>query len=350
MSTQNKNYFTTNVPAEDRFLSGDEPTQGVFGDLFDSIPFKLEAADTATEATQGLTESATQVEFDTSVDFSGSSFALFVRPSFIKTALTTLQTLLQVQIDAINATLITIQGDIVSIQNNIITIQGDITTIQAEIIAISASIPKAIPIGTIILYPVAAAPSTDYLECNGQSLFSASYPDLFAIIGTNFGGGAGSFNLPDFKQKLIAGYDPADPDYATIGTDPAPITNFPTLTGQQSGIQTHSHPLGIAGSISTAGLTANASPDSEHKHQISSKKGSGTGNPRTPDTSPNAGQDGEWSWTGYPVQTLDGIHTHTISGSATLGGDTQVVADAPGNDPLDVRNEYAAMPYFIKVL
>ena len=35
-----------------------------------------------------------------------------------------------------------------------------------------------------------------WLECNGQSVSTTTYPELFAKIGYTYGGSGGSFNLP----------------------------------------------------------------------------------------------------------------------------------------------------------
>lgn len=47
----------------------------------------------------------------------------------------------------------------------------------------------------------------DWLLCNGQAVSRTEYPNLFALIGTNFGTGDGSttFNLPDYRGKFLRG-------------------------------------------------------------------------------------------------------------------------------------------------
>lgn len=53
-------------------------------------------------------------------------------------------------------------------------------------------------VGEIKMYAGATAP-TGYLLCDGASLLRASYPDLFALLGTTYGSVDGShFNVPDF--------------------------------------------------------------------------------------------------------------------------------------------------------
>lgn len=57
-----------------------------------------------------------------------------------------------------------------------------------------------IPVGGVIQFAGATAP-TDYKFCDGSTLASATYPDLFAAIGTTHGGDATNFALPDMRER-----------------------------------------------------------------------------------------------------------------------------------------------------
>ena len=62
-----------------------------------------------------------------------------------------------------------------------------------------------VPIGTIIMWATATPPS-DYLKCDGTLYATAgSYAQLFAVIGTTYGAGAGQFAVPNFTGKFPAG-------------------------------------------------------------------------------------------------------------------------------------------------
>jgi microcystin-dependent protein len=71
------------------------------------------------------------------------------------------------------------------------------------------------PVGTIKMYvgtsdpPAVAAPAGDgiqhYLLCDGRSLVGTAFPALFAIIGTQYGGTGGNFNLPNTAERVIIG-------------------------------------------------------------------------------------------------------------------------------------------------
>lgn len=51
-----------------------------------------------------------------------------------------------------------------------------------------------------------SARNADYngwMVCNGRILNVDDYPELYAVIGGDFGGGEGDFTLPDFTSKVI---------------------------------------------------------------------------------------------------------------------------------------------------
>ncbi|MDB4396179.1 tail fiber protein [bacterium] len=80
---------------------------------------------------------------------------------------------------------------------------------------------SAIPIGTIV--PTASGMSMPggYLLCNGQTVASTSYPDLYDVIGHQYGGNATNFNLPDYRNSTLYG----------VESDPASGTEYTLETG-----------------------------------------------------------------------------------------------------------------------
>jgi microcystin-dependent protein len=62
----------------------------------------------------------------------------------------------------------------------------------------------AIPVGTVISYTNETLPS-GWLKCDGTELLRSGYPDLFAVLGTKYGGTATTFKLPDMRSKTIIG-------------------------------------------------------------------------------------------------------------------------------------------------
>jgi microcystin-dependent protein len=92
------------------------------------------------------------------------------------------------------------------------TIEEDhVNDLQLEVAAIEtdllAGLRRAItPIGAILIYGGASAPSSDWLICDGSSVLRASYPALFTAIGTAYGAADGThFNVPELRQRFPLG-------------------------------------------------------------------------------------------------------------------------------------------------
>jgi microcystin-dependent protein len=83
-------------------------------------------------------------------------------------------------------------------------------------------------IGEVKMFVTSTAPS-NYLLCNGQQHLSADYPQLYAIIGTNYGGNGTYFNVPDMVSRFpIGASSPNQPP------EP-PSSNFATGNGASGG-------------------------------------------------------------------------------------------------------------------
>lgn len=73
-------------------------------------------------------------------------------------------------------------------------------------LATVGQVSAMLPVGAVIDYAGTNAP-TGWLLCFGQSLPRATYPDLFAAIGTAYGGAGQNFNLPDCRGRVVAARD-----------------------------------------------------------------------------------------------------------------------------------------------
>jgi microcystin-dependent protein len=314
-------YFFTPTINSERFLSQDEPTEQVMRNFLDSIPFKTEAVDTATETQQGLVETATQLEFDNGIDNNANGFALYVRPSMIKISIQAAVTLLQNQINSIVIDNSVIQNDITVLQTEVTNITNIVTT----------GFQEQMPIGSMLMYPIAVPPNVKWELCEGQTLSVAAYPELFALIGYNFGGLGASFNLPDLRSKFLAGYNSAGPsEYQTIGQGAG--ANDVTLTGTQSGMPNHNH----------SGATG-ANGSHSHTFDINKRvKNAGGTNIYSLVNEEKSNNDGTQVYPGFEGTTMSdpGNHTHTIPGSGSVNA-----VDAHENRP-----EFIVFPWIIKLL
>lgn len=66
---------------------------------------------------------------------------------------------------------------------------------------------EVVPSGMIMFFSNTTAPNSNWLICDGRAVSRTSYANLFATIGTRFGGGNGSttFNLPYLIDRVAWG-------------------------------------------------------------------------------------------------------------------------------------------------
>lgn len=91
------------------------------------------------------------------------------------------------------------------------------------------------PTGTIIQF-AAWVPPNGYLRCDGTSYATATYPNLFGVIGYIYGGSGANFSVPDCVGKTMMG---ALSQFTGEG-NPATLTNYVSLATYQgivTGIQ-----------------------------------------------------------------------------------------------------------------
>jgi microcystin-dependent protein len=103
------------------------------------------------------------------------------------------------------ASLITLSG------GNVTTAVGDIIRFRGEasgvvrMVSYSSANGIGVPSGSMLDFAGTSAPS-GWLGCDGSSQLRASYPSLFAAIGTTWGSADGShFNLPNFQRRVAVG-------------------------------------------------------------------------------------------------------------------------------------------------
>lgn len=77
---------------------------------------------------------------------------------------------------------------------------------QAQLAALTGA--PSLPTGGVIPFAALTAPA-GWLNCNGSAVNRTAYAALFAVIGVTYGVGDGSttFNVPDIRGRVVAGYD-----------------------------------------------------------------------------------------------------------------------------------------------
>lgn len=86
-----------------------------------------------------------------------------------------------------------------------------------------------------------------YLEEMGQTLNIATYPELYAILGTMFGGdGTTTFMLPDSRTRVSVGYSSGDSNFGTLGGKGGHISlQSHTHSGSSNSNGNHSHTFSV---------------------------------------------------------------------------------------------------------
>lgn len=93
-------------------------------------------------------------------------------------------------------------------------------------------------VGEIRMFAFTATPD-GWLACEGQDLLQVNYPDLFAVIGTDFGSTnfSTNFSLPDLRHRFPVGQD----IYTDSPYDLADTGGSETVTLTEAQIPAHNH-------------------------------------------------------------------------------------------------------------
>lgn len=305
--------------ATDRLKDNDIPTQAFFTNLTDTITFKTEVSDTATQVQAGLAKKTS----DTKVNNRNNSdagqyrgFTTFVTPAqlpiFKEGNGIAITPNVRVPNDnglgdmgsgiidltfSLSATIPENTDDIGLVQNYTISdIIGNAPSYTLNT-PISPNIPSSLALTQLInkmileqenmalklkdlarLYEserfyvgdiahtvaLPASWTSDWLWCNGQEILQSAYPQLFAIIGNSFGSPSapGLFKLPDYRNAFLRGYASlTGVPSAQGGADTVAITLNTTH------LPAHTH------TITNLTTTANG----RHSHNFDTRENAGTG-------------------------------------------------------------------------
>lgn len=116
-----------------------------------------------------------------------------------------------------------------------------------------------VPVGGLIGWPSNGSVPTGYVEANGQSLSTATYPALFAVYQYIHGGASGSFNVPNYNEKVIKG---TTSTVSVVGTSVGSDTT--TLASGQ--LPSHKHTLTDPGHTHTQ--QAHTHTQDAHAHAL----------------------------------------------------------------------------------
>lgn len=106
------------------------------------------------------------------------------------------------------------------------------------LISVAATTTVGMEVGGVMAWPFAAIPTTCLL-LNGQAVSRTGYPDLYVLMGTQYGIGDGSttFNIPNYVGLSVFGLDPAQTEFNALGK----VGGSKTHTLSEAEIPAHTH-------------------------------------------------------------------------------------------------------------
>jgi microcystin-dependent protein len=176
--------------------------------------------------------------------------------------------------------------------------------------AVAAALAAALmPPGVMLDYAGAGAVPAGYLLCDGSVVSQATYPALFAAIGTTWdtgGEGGGNFRLPDTRRRV------------SMGKGGTAVSGPANTVGAVGGAETHA--------LTTGELAAHTHTGPSHTHSFSATTSSDGAHTHNTTTGPQIGsttvaieiEDG--SPTGNLQTSSNGAHTHTVAGTTGAEG------------------------------
>lgn len=232
-----------------------------------------------------------------------------------------------------------------------------------------AAPPQGIPTGASLKWPCPAGNvPVGFLIEDGSTLNIDDYPDLFAVIGTTWGGdGVTTFQLPPGEGYYPIGAGPGLDVGDEVGANEIDLshTHATGTLGVDSGGE-HSHASGTLASASagehTHSVSGAASSAGAHTHDLSLgfptsliDVQSGTGVEVASSTHLHTGSAlsaGAHTHTTTGTAASAGAHTHDVSGStANAGLHTHAISGDTGEaltDPVDIRPLSIAVYWIIK--
>jgi microcystin-dependent protein len=133
--------------------------------------------------------------------------------------------------------------------------------VAATDVAIKSYVDAAVSPGFVMGYANNSSAPAGWLICNGASLSTTTYANLFAVIGYAFGGSGANFNIPDYRGCFLRGFDNGR------GLD-FQGTRGPN-TFQASYLTNHFHAVQDSGHVHNITDPSHVHPDPGHAHVAS---------------------------------------------------------------------------------
>jgi microcystin-dependent protein len=190
---------------------------------------------------------------------------------------------------------------------------------------------RLLPVGSVTMYGGAAAPSAEWLLCDGTAVSRTTYATLFAVLGTSYGAGNGSttFNLPDMRDRFPRGIGP--------DTTRGEASGSQTRTLLEANLPPHAHAI----DHDHAAFDTASGGGHSHTQYFSERSSGGTASLGRPASA------GEVDKVELLATLSTGTHTHNIDVPALTGSSGN---GAGSSTPVDILNPFLGINFIIKAL
>lgn len=220
-----------------------------------------------------------------------------------------------------------------------VRVASGLATVASNLVDDERQWPGAVPTGSYQAMAVAAT-VRGWLLCDGSAVSRITYADLFALLGTTYGGSGTTFNLPDLRGRMLPGLDNMGTaagaagriaGSTALGTANAGGAASVTLTTTQ--LPAHTHAVG------TLAVGVSGGESATHTHGVGSLAVGTSGGTSVNHTHPIAG---------VTVGVNSDPHTHTVdpASTASSGGTSHVhgsVVTAVGQNTVSVQQGGASL-------
>lgn len=115
--------------------------------------------------------------------------------------------------------------------------------VSSSVAGVSSDVlARIVKVGSVLQWPMTAVPA-GWLEADGSAVSRTTYAELFAAYGTAYGAGDGSttFNIPNYKDQFLRGFDAAGTDASTRTNRGDGTVGANVGTKQGSALLRHNH-------------------------------------------------------------------------------------------------------------
>jgi len=184
--------------------------------------------------------------------------------------------------------------------------------------AIQTQINTNTPVGMISIHAGSFAP-TGWLLCDGASYASASYVELFNVVGYTFGGSGSAFAVPNLKGRVVVGIDAAQTEFDTRGETAGAKTHQHAASNSGNTSVAHNHSVDVPSTTVNASGAAHTHTAPDHAHNMSSNGAHDHGFEGSVSTSTNGVSQSRT--TGNTISTNIPNHSHGDNFNPTTTGD-----------------------------